>query len=496
MLRNERKAAVGLLSPVGRTSLMLFIIALAGCSADVTRFSYSGGGGTTSSIPLPSESVRGGGGPMRPTGLGVTEAPLDPVDAGGNYRVVGREYKNAPPSYGQPPRYGQQPSYAPEPPPSYGPGPQSYAPAPPYSQPPPSYPSQPSYVPQPPYAEPAPVPRKTAYQPLSEPAGNTIEVQAGETLFSIARRHGVSVPALRDANNLTSDAVRPGQRLTIPAGFQPAPFGGAPAVKAPAPDTADATPPPACQSVPAAKTLARPLPGGVEPPPGWEGRYTMKNGDSLYGIAFQHRTSLEELMRANNITDPTKVWSGTVLAVPQQAAAEPAKGAAPRIVQVEPRVINAQPEAAREPDPATRTAKRNDVINDATPTTASGGKIGWPVRGRMLASFGKLPDGRHNDGINIAVPLGTNILAADAGRVAYAGNELKGYGNLVLIRHGNGRVTAYAHADKLMVSAGDEVRRGQVIAKAGKTGAVDEPQVHFELRDGSRPIDPIPHLGN
>lgn len=494
MLRNERKAALGVLSPVARTSLMLFIIALAGCSADVTRFSYGSGGGTTSSLPLPSESVRGGNGPMRPTGLGVSEAPLDPVDGGGNYRVVGREYKSAPPSY-PPQRYGQQPPYAQEPPPSYGPGPQSYAPAPPDAARQPSYPPPPSYAPQPPYAEPRALPRKTAYQPLAEPAGNTVEVQAGETLFGIARRHGVSVPALREANNLTSDAVRPGQRLTIPSGFQPAPF-------AKAPETAEVAPPVARQPAPATKTVSRPLPAGVEPPPGWEGRYVMKNGDSLYGIAFQHRTSLEELMRANNITDPTKVWSGTVLAVPQHAApeaAEPAaKGGAPRIVQVAPRIINAQPDAAREPDPASRTAKRGDVMNDAdsTPTTASGGKIGWPVRGRTISSFGKLPDGRHNDGINIAVPMGTNILAADAGRVAYAGNELKGYGNLVLIRHGNGRVTAYAHADKLLVSAGDEVRRGQVIAKAGKTGAVDEPQVHFELRDGSRPIDPIPHLGN
>ena len=489
MLRNERKAAVGVLSPVVRTSLMLVIVALGGCSADVTRFSF-GTGGTTSSIPLPSESVRGGGGPARPTGLGVTEAPLAPADAGGNYRIVGREYKTPPPSYAQP-RYGQQPPYAPEPPPSYGPGPQSYAPAP-------SYPPQPSYAPQPPYAEPSAVPRKTAYQPLNEPTGNTVEVQAGETLFGIARRHGVSVPAIREANGLTSDAVRPGQRLTIPSGFQPAPF-GAPVAKAPAGETADTAPPLARQPAPGAKTASRPLPAGVEPPPGWEGRYVMRNGDSLYGIAFQHRTSLEDLMRANNITDPTKVWAGTVLAVPELAAPAteaPAKGGAPRIVQVAPRIINAQPETPREPDPATRMAKRTDVLNDAAPTTASGGKIRWPARGRMISGFGKLPDGRHNDGINIAVPLGTDILAADSGRVAYAGSELKGYGNLVLIRHGNGRVTAYAHADKLTVRAGDEVRRGQVIAKAGKTGAVSEPQLHFELREGSRPIDPIPHLGN
>jgi murein DD-endopeptidase MepM/ murein hydrolase activator NlpD len=94
------------------------------------------------------------------------------------------------------------------------------------------------------------------------------------------------------------------------------------------------------------------------------------------------------------------------------------------------------------------------------------------------------------------VPQGTAIHAAESGKVAYAGNEIKGYGNLVLIRHPNGWVTAYAHADQLLVRPNDEVRRGQVIAKAGKTGAVDQPQVHFELRQGSRPVDPMPHLAN
>ena len=104
------------------------------------------------------------------------------------------------------------------------------------------------------------------------------------------------------------------------------------------------------------------------------------------------------------------------------------------------------------------------------------------------------PDGTHNDGINIAVPQGTDVHAAESGRVAYAGNELKGYGNLVLIRHDNGWVSAYAHADQILVKRDDVVRRGQVIAKAGKTGTVDQPQLHFELRHGAKPVDPLPHM--
>jgi murein DD-endopeptidase MepM/ murein hydrolase activator NlpD len=112
----------------------------------------------------------------------------------------------------------------------------------------------------------------------------------------------------------------------------------------------------------------------------------------------------------------------------------------------------------------------------------------------VIAGFGTRPDGTRNDGINIAVPLGTEIHAAEAGRVAYAGSELKGYGNLVLLRHDNGWVSAYAHAEEILVKRDDVVRRGQVIGRAGKTGSVDQPQLHFELRQGAKPVDPLPHL--
>ena len=121
--------------------------------------------------------------------------------------------------------------------------------------------------------------------------------------------------------------------------------------------------------------------------------------------------------------------------------------------------------------------------------------FGWPVRGRVIAGFGSKPDGTQNDGINLAVPEGTPIKAADDGVVAYAGNELRSYGNLVLISHANGFVSAYAHAGELMVKRGDTVKRGQVIAHAGQTGNVTSPQLHFEIRKGSTPVDPTQYLG-
>jgi len=135
-----------------------------------------------------------------------------------------------------------------------------------------------------------------------------------------------------------------------------------------------------------------------------------------------------------------------------------------------------------------------------TPAEAKAEPVGalfrWPARGRIVAAFGAKPNGQQNDGINIALPEGTPVKAAEGGEVAYAGNELKGYGNLILIRHPNGFVTAYAHASELLVKRGEKVKRGEVIAKSGQTGNISSPQLHFEIRKGSTPIDPTPYLGS
>ena len=118
----------------------------------------------------------------------------------------------------------------------------------------------------------------------------------------------------------------------------------------------------------------------------------------------------------------------------------------------------------------------------------------WPVSGSVISNFGATTNGERNDGINIAAPSGTPIHAAAAGTVTYSGNELKDYGNLVLIKHDSGYVTAYAHADKLIVNRGDTVTKGQVIGYAGNTGDVSSPQLHFEIRHDTRPVNPRPLL--
>lgn len=159
----------------------------------------------------------------------------------------------------------------------------------------------------------------------------------------------------------------------------------------------------------------------------------------------------------------------------------------------------APPVSGEELDEKPTKSKENPAA-DNTPSTeqvAKGsGKFRWPVKGRIAAPFGRGSDGGNNDGINILVPKGTDVLAAESGIVAYAGSELKGYGNLILIRHEGGWVTAYAHNDSLLAKRGDTIKRGAVIAKAGDTGGVDQPQVHFEVRQNSKPVDPLPLLGN
>jgi murein DD-endopeptidase MepM/ murein hydrolase activator NlpD len=151
-------------------------------------------------------------------------------------------------------------------------------------------------------------------------------------------------------------------------------------------------------------------------------------------------------------------------------------------------------ESAPKPEPGWYHPPAKPAV-DVTPLPPPGKvSFAWPVQGRVISDFGSTTSGQRNDGINIATALGTPIHAAASGVVSYAGNELKGYGNLVLIRHDGGYVTAYAHADSLLVSRGDAVMRGQVIGYAGATGDVTQPQVHFEIRRDTAPVNPRPLL--
>jgi len=335
-------------------------------------------------------------------------------------------------------------------------------------------------------AEPPPVPPAVARP-------GAVIVQSGETLYSIARRYDVPVRSLIETNQLEPPyRMNAGRRLTLPQ---------------------------------VRKHIVQP-------------------GETLYGISRKFGVDTSTLARTNGLGPPYRVWVGEELALPapvETAGAAPviqatapapayaapaapaptygapaapapaavASASPPRESPFRPPAATPPPSLARSetpsqappppPPPAAAPpapAEKLAALPPPVPTPTPGGArtFIWPVHGRIIGHYGNGEGGTHNDGINIAAAAGTPVLAADSGTVAYAGNELRGYGNLVLIKHANGWLTAYAHNAVLLVKRGELVRRGQPIARVGATGAVNQPQLHFEIRHGTRALDPGDYL--
>lgn len=324
----------------------------------------------------------------------------------------------------------------------------------------------------------------------AQPAGGTkIIVGTSDTLDVLAKRYHVTPQAILAANGYKGPrTLSPGQQLIIP-------HAGTAAAPAMAPVAA----------APAAKPVAV-----VAAPPS---THFVNRGDTLASIARKNHISAAELARANGLEPSAKLKLGTKLTVPGAKAAAVAAPAAAAPVAAAPVAGALQPVAAA-PAPATKMAAAAAPVQSArlaqatanveekaaeTPAKAAEATgalptFRWPVRGKVVTSYGAKTNGKSNDGINLAVPEGTPVKAAEDGVVAYSGNELKGYGNLVLVRHSNGYVTAYAHASELLVKRGDTIKRGQIIAKSGQSGEVASPQLHFEIRKGSSPVDPLQFL--
>jgi murein DD-endopeptidase MepM/ murein hydrolase activator NlpD len=313
--------------------------------------------------------------------------------------------------------------------------------------------------------------------------GTTIIVGTSDTLDIIARRYHVTPAEILAANGYKGPrALSPGQQLVIP--HPGAVAAAAPAVMPAAP----LAPRPVAVAAPAAPIV-----------------HFVNHGETLAGIAHQNHVPLAELARANNLNPTQPLKLGAKLTVPGKtvAAAAPAAPVAtvPQAVATVPAPAPTTKVATAGPVQSARLAQANpvpeakeDESSKPAETTSALPTFRWPARGKVVTSYGAKTNGKSNDGINIAVPEGTPVKAAEDGVVAYAGNELKGYGNLVLVRHSNGYVTAYAHASELLVKRGDTIKRGQVIAKSGQSGEVGSPQLHFEIRKGSSPVDPLQFL--
>jgi murein DD-endopeptidase MepM/ murein hydrolase activator NlpD len=295
---------------------------------------------------------------------------------------------------------------------------------------------------------------------------------------------------------------------TTPAAYSPA----APGLKPPKAAYAAPAPPPQQANLARVRAVAESERGAET--------YKVQAGDTPRIIAQKAGVSEKALIERNDLT-PTRLKVGQVLylpkggkapAAPRAVAANDKKPASsrgsPDVHVVKTTTVTApRSQSGAKAQSAPAEASAPEVIGGQNPHVAStqqlpapepmsGNSFRWPVQGRIISEFGTKPDGGHNDGIDVAVPLGTSVKAAENGVVAYAGDELRGYGNLVLIRHSNNWVSAYAHNDEILVKRGDQVRRGQVIAKAGRTGQVSQPQLHFELRKGSRPVDPTKFMAN
>ncbi len=307
-------------------------------------------------------------------------------------------------------------------------------------------------------------PRSVAAIHGTGPASITIIVGTSDTLEVLAHRYNVTPAAILQANGYRGPrALSPGQQLIIP---RQAVAAAAPALVAPASK-------PVVAAAPSVHFVNR--------------------GDTLRSIAHHNHIPVAELARANGLDPQAKLKLGMKLNVPARSAAAvpPAQPVA---------VAAAQPAALPQQSARLAQATTNvEETSEQTPVKAAEATgalptFRWPVRGKVIASYGAKTNGKVNDGINLAVPEGTPVKAAEDGVVAYSGNELKGYGNLVLIRHANGYVTAYAHASELLVKRGDTIKRGQIIAKSGQSGEVASPQLHFEIRKGSTPVDPLQFL--
>jgi murein DD-endopeptidase MepM/ murein hydrolase activator NlpD len=346
---------------------------------------------------------------------------------------------------------------------------------------------QPQYAPPAPqYVPPQPVP---AYAP---PAPQYVPPQSVPS-------YAPPAPQYAPPQSMTTYAP-PAPRS--PSDFSGVAGGGAKLVHAAAPRAAAAAslpPPPAHAAIPLSTSAGNSAQTLLPTPP----VYTVASGDTLGRVAHRYRVSVREIAVANGIAPDTPLKVGTRLTIPvgTPVGAPPGRPqpGAPMVAQATPPRTYAPAAAAPGKLASSETAANVHLASPVETPSAEAGPNGapgfrWPVRGRIVNNFGARVNGSPSDGIDLAVPEGTQVRAADDGVVAYAGNELKGYGNLVLVRHSNGFVTAYANGSELLVKRNDQVHKGQVILKSGQTGNAASPQLHFEIRKNSAPVDPMQFL--
>lgn len=346
-----------------------------------------------------------------------------------------------------------------------------------------------------------------------------IVVESGQTISGLSRRYGVPADAIMKVNGLSdANGLKAGSKIVIPAygySVKGNPSGtlvagnatAAPAGK-PQPEKVAALPSNGQAAVSKAtaaeandpfivssndKAKAAPKAAAAAP-----GTYTVQSGDTLSAISRRTGVGIAALKQANGLDDGAirigqtlRIPSGNAgAAAPVVAAAKPSAVDPVRTASTPPAEAKTASSTLTAYTPPQKEQKAVQQVEDdgvAAPSATGIGKMRWPVRGRVISGFGS---GKGGDGIDISVPEGTPVKAAENGVVIYAGNGLKEFGNTVLVRHEDGLVTVYGHASSLQVTRGQKVKRGQEIALSGMSGTTDSPKLHFEVRKNSAPVDP------
>ncbi|QFT32275.1 Murein hydrolase activator NlpD precursor [Labrenzia sp. THAF82] len=479
MKKRMRTLRGDLLSKVATVSLLAAV--LAGCSGAVERFGeppfYTGNTQNQRNIL--------NGGQKQPTYQDIVNGP------GGTSAGLPQS-NTAPATTGSIPQRTSQISSAPLPAPAQS-GSQPIKPAPIAVKPAPEISSAPVVS--------AAAGQAKSWKGWTSTGGTRVQVRQGDSVQSMARRFGVPEKAIMSVNGISDpNQVRPGQSIIIPT-YVYSERNGSSSV------SADKV------RLPKAGSNERVVTGSVPTAVAGMPKPDRKPfSQPTFADISRGETVVEEVEILRVSTLPKKKPSGfgqslTTASIKSNTAdGVPSPRRQPGSGAVTPTPVAAAPSGTVDknslPAPAlTDEARPTAPIKTPTQVASvrpdanvSSEKFRWPVRGRIISDFGSKPGGGKNEGVNLAVPEGTPVKAADGGTVIYSGNELKGYGNLVLVRHDEGWVSAYAHNSELKVKRGDTVRRGDVVGLAGKTGSVNQPQVHFELRKGNKPVDPLNHL--
>ncbi|MAI07053.1 MAG: hypothetical protein CBC47_07990 [Alphaproteobacteria bacterium TMED87] len=276
-----------------------------------------------------------------------------------------------------------------------------------------------------------------------------VRVKKGQSIYILSKLYGISMRSIIEENNLTAPFILyPNQRIML------------------------------------------------RPP----NAYIVRRGDSLYSIAKKYGTNVYQLAKQNSIDAPYTIFSGQKILVPYKIIKKTSEPLIENTVRKQkPRKNNKLIEQTKLLNESKKRVvsiqEHNEKRKNQFSSNIKNSQIFiWPVQGEITSQFGPGGKGLHNDGINILVPEGSDVVASESGVVVYSGNELQGFGNLLLIKHSNGWMTAYGHNDQLLVSRGDKVKKGQIISYSGSSGNVRIPQLHFEIRKGTKAVDPLKYL--